>query len=105
MLLSPDNNNNAFEADRKTSGNACGVDEQEISTAWRATQMCYDTQGPQKYCCATYKPPLTNCHWVGQGDCADNTCNNAEVVLLTNPYGDNGNACACKALNPSFPSL
>ncbi|GJC99326.1 mutanase [Colletotrichum higginsianum] len=50
----------------------------------------------QKYCCKTEKPPLDNCHWVGQGDCEDNNCNNKEVALRTNPSGANSNECFCE---------
>lgn len=51
----------------------------------------------QKYCCKTSQPaPFTNCHWVGQQDCADNNCNNKEVTLRTDPGGDSSATCFCE---------
>ncbi|CAI0644031.1 unnamed protein product [Colletotrichum noveboracense] len=38
-------------------------------------------------------PPLSNCHWVGQGDCTDNTCNNKEVTLILDRGGLEGTLC------------
>lgn len=46
-----------------------------------------------RYCCKTSEPPLKNCHWVGQGDCADNTCSAVEVTLRTDQLGDNRFGC------------
>ncbi|KAL8305540.1 hypothetical protein RB600_008430 [Gaeumannomyces tritici] len=43
------------------------------------------------FCCS--RKQLSNCHWVGQGDCADNSCNNKEVTLLTSSRGDSGTSC------------
>ena len=45
------------------------------------------------YCCGHNRAPLKNCHWIGQGDCADNTCNDREVVLARDSVGDGG-GCA-----------
>ncbi|KAI8259928.1 Glucan endo-1,3-alpha-glucosidase agn1 [Colletotrichum sp. SAR 10_99] len=47
-----------------------------------------------RYCCKNDPPPLSNCHWVGQGDCADNTCNNKEVTLILDQGGGDGNLCS-----------
>lgn len=46
-----------------------------------------------RYCCKTAEPPLQNCHWVGQGDCADNTCSAVEVTLRTDQQGDSCLGC------------
>lgn len=43
-----------------------------------------------KYCCKGKKAPLERCHWVGQGDCADNTCSDTETTLLVDHRGDEG---------------
>ena len=45
------------------------------------------------YCCKYNRAPLLNCHWVGQGDCADNTCNDHEVVLARDQQGDSWVGC------------
>lgn len=48
------------------------------------------------YCCpATRPPPYKDCHWVGQGDCADNTCDKTEVTLETDTRGDTYGSCGC----------
>lgn len=49
-----------------------------------------------RYCCKNNPPPFSNCHWVGQGDCADNTCNNKEVTLILDQGGGDGNLCSCE---------
>lgn len=48
------------------------------------------------YCCRDNPAPLENCHWVGEGDCADNTCSSTDVTLLVNDQDDDGNSCSCK---------
>ena len=40
------------------------------------------------YCCKTRETPFKNCHYVGQGDCADKTCYDSEVTLKTDDQGD-----------------
>ncbi|KAL1614362.1 hypothetical protein SLS54_009789 [Diplodia seriata] len=56
------------------------------------------TSGTRKYCCPEPKK-FTNCHWVGQGDCADNTCTNSEgeddgsIELMTDSFGDSTSSC------------
>ncbi|PYI36201.1 hypothetical protein BP00DRAFT_453217 [Aspergillus indologenus CBS 114.80] len=54
----------------------------------------YGESGPQNrdYCCA--KPAkFTNCHWVGKGDCKDNTCDDNDIQLMRNSYGDSKHSC------------
>ncbi|EJP61449.1 symbiotic chitinase [Beauveria bassiana ARSEF 2860] len=47
-----------------------------------------------KYCCKDDKPmPVSNCHWVGQGDCAQNTCAKTEITLRTSGRGGSFNSC------------
>ncbi|EEQ34605.1 symbiotic chitinase [Microsporum canis CBS 113480] len=58
------------------------------------TNGCYWTDGA--YCCpATRPPPYKDCHWVGQGDCADNTCDKTEKFTLTILGGRKKSLC-CK---------
>ena len=76
-------------------GAGCDSDEESVANAhdrWgRATAFCdgYD------YCCKKDRPlPFKYCHWVGQGDCADNTCAKYEVTLWTDQMGDSRmNSC------------
>lgn len=51
-----------------------------------------------RYCCKAKIKPFDNCHWVGQGDCAENTCDNKETTLATDVNGNNygGKVCNCK---------
>jgi chitinase len=76
-------------------GDGCNSDENDVAYAWDrwgwATVFCYGYH----YCCKKDRPvPLQNCHWVGQGDCADNTCSASEVTLWTNDRGDKYTSCA-----------
>ncbi|OHX00510.1 alpha-glucanase [Colletotrichum incanum] len=79
------------------SGSGCDEDELVVASAHALTGYCsndfLNKKIGQKYCCKTEKPPMDNCHWVGQGDCADNNCTNKEVTLTTNPSGSNSNEC------------
>jgi hypothetical protein len=58
-----------------------------------ASGWCVTWNGPQHYCCKSDPVPLLNCHWVGKGDCADNTCNDAEVTLATDNQGGSWTGC------------
>lgn len=76
------------------SEQTCPVDEHEIATAIDTPdQSCSVFKYMSRYCCKTAEPPLKNCHWVGQGDCADNTCTALEVTLRTDQLGDNRFGC------------
>ncbi|TID00248.1 Mutanase [Colletotrichum higginsianum] len=71
-----------------------GCTSDESLVAQRTENSCLLATTPLKYCCKNSPPPLSNCHWVGQGDCADNNCNNKEVTLLLDSVGLLGGACA-----------
>lgn len=50
----------------------------------------------QRLCCIDWDgtgTALKNCHWVGKGDCVDNTCSPNEVTVKRSPSGD-GAVCA-----------
>nr|QDJ94336.1 chitinase chiC3 [Cordyceps cicadae] len=48
----------------------------------------------EKYCCKSDKPiPVSNCHWVGKGDCAQNTCAKTEINFKTSSRGGNFDSC------------
>ncbi|KAK2590532.1 hypothetical protein QQS21_011782 [Conoideocrella luteorostrata] len=67
----------------------CSSDEKKVA-------YIYDDQDGegQSYCCKRDKPmPVSNCHWVGQGDCADNTCAKTEITLTTSSKGGNYRSC------------
>ncbi|KAH7317114.1 symbiotic chitinase [Stachybotrys elegans] len=76
--------------------NQCKSDEQEVAYAWDrggyATIFC----NGYRYCCKKDRPmPLQQCHWVGKGDCAQNSCAQTEVTLYTNNFGDTDGSRAC----------
>jgi hypothetical protein len=73
----------------------CADDETDVAYALALSNSCNSNYFGQHYCCKN-KPPLSNCHWVGQGDCAENTCNNREVTLARDSLGDNQWSCNCK---------
>ncbi|KAK2026961.1 hypothetical protein LX32DRAFT_723107 [Colletotrichum zoysiae] len=68
---------------------SCKDDEQDLATAVDTPdQSCSLFKYMSHYCCKTSQPPLRDCHWVGKGDCADNTCSANEVTLRTDSLGD-----------------
>ncbi|KAK5993960.1 hypothetical protein PT974_07398 [Cladobotryum mycophilum] len=79
----------------------CGVKsckDGEVSVAYAENLggRCDSWSGyGMNFCCNSNAKPLDNCHWVGRGDCADNTCNNKETVLAVDTYGDNYGGKAC----------
>ena len=81
------------------SGQKCGSGETKIADALGLHDKCDRRNPGMEYCCKLngLPKPLTNCHWVGQGGCADNTCSDTEVTLETDNVGDNGlTACLCQ---------
>jgi chitinase len=89
--------NSLTEGCRWTDGcsGECNKDEESVAYArnrwgW-STVFCNGNH----YCCKKDRPiPFRSCHWVGQGDCADNTCSKSEVTLWTNDQDDSYSACA-----------
>ena len=59
----------------------------------------------KKHFCCDDPLPLRNCHWVGGGDCADNTCTKTEVTIARSDIGGEGSMCRCEIDCPSvgFP--
>ncbi|KAH9999574.1 hypothetical protein F4779DRAFT_635983 [Xylariaceae sp. FL0662B] len=76
-------------------GSSCGSDEQEIAKTWSLNgDWCPLFSSGMRYCCkGKMRDSLQNCHWVGKGDCADNTCSDTEVTLETDPAGDGSFSC------------
>lgn len=79
------------------SKGTCGEDENEVAHANDVDFRCPHQVVARgvKYCCKKEKPPLSNCHWVGQGHCDDITCNPDEVTAKRSLVGD-GVSCRCK---------
>ncbi|KAF9878550.1 hypothetical protein CkaCkLH20_04042 [Colletotrichum karsti] len=68
----------------------CDADETEVAHANDMYGRC-PHQGVRRglrYCCKNARKPLSNCHWVGQGHCDDNTCSPDEVTAARNLVGD-----------------
>lgn len=83
-----------------SSGDDCGSDEEEVAYAYDRWGWGSIFCNGYRYCCKKSKPiPFSKCHWVGQGDCADNTCSKSEVTLWTNERGDSYTGCNCKFLS------
>lgn len=80
------------------SGSTCTDDEESVTYQWSRSKWGTVFKHGNHYCCPKSQPiPLQNCHWVGKGDCADNTCNAEEVTLTTDNQGDTYYGCACKS--------
>ncbi|KAF4839834.1 Mutanase [Colletotrichum siamense] len=68
---------------------SCKGGEHDVATAVSSPdQTCNLFKYMSHYCCKSSQPPLRSCHWVGKGDCADNTCSATEVTVRTNSQGD-----------------
>lgn len=81
----------------ETSGNPCKDNEQSIAHMYDRWGWGSVFANGNDYCCPKSSPmPFTGCHWVGQGDCADNTCDDTEVTLLVDNRGDSYWGCNCK---------
>ncbi|KAI0863675.1 hypothetical protein F4860DRAFT_521760 [Xylaria cubensis] len=81
----------------KNVASKCNNDEQKLAYAWDHNGWGSVFSHGNEYCCPKYKPaPLRNCHWVGKGDCADNTCAKNEITLDSDVYGDSYTGCSCK---------
>ncbi|KAJ6111424.1 hypothetical protein N7523_007485 [Penicillium sp. IBT 18751x] len=86
----------------KEVGSTCKDDEESVAYQWDRTGWGTTFKHGNHYCCLKSEPiPLKNCHWVGKGDCADNTWNAEEVTLATDNMGDTYTGCsyAMKTLN------
>ncbi|KAI8161859.1 Glucan endo-1,3-alpha-glucosidase agn1 [Colletotrichum sp. SAR 10_86] len=79
---------------RFTDSEKCAGDETQVAQASELEGKCGLGTLTNRYCCKNNPPPFSNCHWVGQGDCADNTCNNKEVTLILDQGGGDGNLCS-----------
>lgn len=83
-----------------------------VSVAQRGGQCTWG--GKQQLCCPS-DAAFQGCHWVGKGTCDDNECDDNDVQLATDTYGDSSTTCAgnsrkkvlcCnspKNLNPFLP--
>ncbi|KAK2038509.1 hypothetical protein LZ31DRAFT_608492, partial [Colletotrichum somersetense] len=76
---------------------SCNADETEMAYSNDIYNRCPHQafSWGVRYCCKGGKRPLSNCHWVGQGHCDDNTCNPNEVTAARNSIGD-GYGCRCE---------
>lgn len=80
------------------SGETCDDDELDIAYAANLSDDCTIRKHGMHYCCKTSDPPFKDCHWVGKGDCADNTCAAEEITLKTDDQGDSILGCFCEFL-------
>nr|KAI0406599.1 hypothetical protein F4802DRAFT_556676 [Xylaria palmicola] len=79
----------------KSVGSTCDDDEQRIAYSWDRNGWGTVFKHGNEYCCPKSKPaPLKDCHWVGKGDCADNTCAKNEITLDSSVYGDSYTGCS-----------
>lgn len=79
------------------SGKSCDIAYYEAAHKWEGDGWSTVFSHGSSYCCpATSQRPLSNCHWVGKGDCADNTCSASEVTLLVDNRGDSYSGCNCE---------
>ncbi|KAK1753839.1 hypothetical protein QBC47DRAFT_430865, partial [Echria macrotheca] len=69
-------------------GEECGQTEADVAYSLTINGACNLFNTGVHYCCAHNKRPLKDCHWIGQGDCADNTCSATEITLARDPVGD-----------------
>lgn len=85
------------------SGSSCKDDEESIAYMWDRTGWGTVFKHGNNFCCPKSQPmPYKNCHWVGSGDCAHNTCNENEVTLEVDSRGDSYSGCSCKLPSLTF---
>ncbi|WXC52158.1 hypothetical protein QX201_011817 [Fusarium graminearum] len=76
-------------------GGKCSEDENSLAYSTQFPRHCSILWFGTHLCCPKSKPePLIDCHWVGQGDCAKNSCANYEVTVGTEGYGGDKDSCA-----------
>ncbi|EGE82986.2 bacteriodes thetaiotaomicron symbiotic chitinase [Blastomyces dermatitidis ER-3] len=76
-------------------GSSCKEDEESLAYMWDRTGWGTVFKHGNHFCCPKSQPmPYKNCHWVGEGDCADNTCNENEVTLEADSRGDSYIGCS-----------
>ncbi|UZP44687.1 hypothetical protein NXS19_012499 [Fusarium pseudograminearum] len=76
-------------------GGKCSEDENSVAYSTQFPRHCSILWFGTHLCCPKSKPePLIDCHWVGQGDCAENSCANYEVTVGTEGYGGDKDSCA-----------
>lgn len=78
------------------SGGDCDDDEIDVAYASNLNDDCTILKNGMHYCCKTRVAPFNDCHWVGKGDCADNTCEDDEITLRTHDQGDSFWGCNWK---------
>ncbi|RGP77398.1 glycosyl hydrolase family 71 [Fusarium longipes] len=75
-------------------GGHCNKDENSLAYSTRFPGQCHLWSYGKHFCCPKSKPkPLKDCHWIGQGDCADNSCADHEVTLANDNYGEGQFGC------------
>lgn len=88
------------------SGSKCSSNQQKVAYQWDRTGWGTVFKHGNEYCCPKGKSaPLEDCHWVGKGDCADNTCKNTEVTLERDTGGDSYGGCSRACLILLYQSL
>ncbi|KAK2766602.1 hypothetical protein FQN53_006662 [Emmonsiellopsis sp. PD_33] len=77
-------------------GSSCKDDEESIAYMWDRTGWGTVFKHGNHYCCKKSEPiPYKDCHWVGTGDCADNTCSDSEVTLEVSDRGWRKKSLCC----------
>ncbi|KAK2803673.1 hypothetical protein FQN50_006889 [Emmonsiellopsis sp. PD_5] len=77
-------------------GSSCKDDEESIAYMWDRTGWGTVFKHGNHYCCKKSEPiPYKDCHWVGSGDCADNTCADHEVTLEVSDRGWREKSLCC----------
>ncbi|KAB8246301.1 hypothetical protein BDV35DRAFT_230595 [Aspergillus flavus] len=72
---------------------SCKDGEVSVAEAANMNGKCTVFHHTMHYCCKDNPVPLKDCHWVGKGDCGDNTCSSTEVTLATDNQGDSLTGC------------
>ncbi|KFA48851.1 hypothetical protein S40293_01490, partial [Stachybotrys chartarum IBT 40293] len=102
-----DNNFSELASDCRWTGCGGDCDDDEIDVAY-ATNLhdrCTIMSHGMHYCCRTRIAPFEDCHWVGSGDCADNTCADDEITLRRHSQGGSAWGCNCESMLSSAMAM
>ncbi|KAF7941509.1 hypothetical protein BELL_0234g00160 [Botrytis elliptica] len=86
-------------------GKGCDTGYESVASKYDPLICAFDQggSGPQdrKLCCPT-SPHIGGCHWVGKGGCDQNNCDDNDIQLDLDGYGDSHKLCSLPGRSKSL---